>query len=115
MKEIDLHCGERVLITRKFAKQFGFVIGKVSSELDVIANIVFVKLNHGPVIPGPTIPTDEGLCAPLITWHVMTIGTSMEPAVPHVTLYCDENMSAPECRYVAMSRVRSLRPCDPLQ
>ena len=80
----------------------------MGSVLDVIVHVVFVKLNHGPVIQVPTIPTDEGPCAPLITGHAMSIATSMGTSVPHVTLYCGENMSAPECGYVAMSGVRSL-------
>lgn len=103
--------------------------GKVGSVLDIVANVVFVKLNHGPVIPVPTIRTDEGLCAPLIRGHAMTIAKSMGSTIPHVTLYCEENMSAPGCGYVAMSRVKTLdkflmmgfpcrkyfRPCERLQ
>ena len=80
MQEIDVHRGGRLLIARNLAKQFDFVTGTMGSVLDVFVHVVFVK---------PTIPTDEGSCAPLIPGHAMTIATSMGPSVPHVTLSCE--------------------------
>ena len=54
----------------------------------------------------PVLSSEEGLCAPLIRGHALTISKSMGATIPHVTMHFGD-MPALVCGYVAMRRVKN--------
>ena len=124
----SLHKNERVMITHNLSKTQGVVNGEICTVLEITGNVIFVKLNDGPLIPVTLLSSEEGLCAPLMRVHALTIANAIGVTIPHVTLYCEEHMSTPGCGCVALTRVNNLsdilimrfptkrffRPCLPL-
>ena len=105
---ITLHKHERVMITHNLSKTQGIVNGEIGRVLEITGNVIFVNLTDGPLIPVTVLSSEEGLCAPLVRGHALTIAKAIGATIPHATLYCEGNMSAPGCGYVASTRVKHL-------
>ena len=57
------------MTTHNLSKEHGIVNVEIGTVLEITGNVIFVKLNDGPLIPVTVLSCEEGLGAPLVSRH----------------------------------------------